>query len=183
MINVRGRRILIVFGCLLLAFAVLLGHFCSTEIFTTCGEMHDITEYQIPLTNFTYFTTRRTSPTPFSIAVARAGLVSPNHTHQWLYASGGGNGVICAIGDGRHLYNAVISPEVATFLQATATYRGRAAAQSWTKALLDPKRSDDATSGIRSSGMPTSGFPDKAAYDNWLLTQSVPLDDWLNVTP
>jgi hypothetical protein len=179
----RRRPIFIGMGCLLLAFAIWFGQFESSEICTTCGQMQDVTEFQLPFTSFTYFTTRRQTATPFSIAMNRAGLVPSNHKHQWLYATGGGNGVKCAIGEGRHLLTAVTSPEVATFLQATATYQGRAATRTWTTALLDPTKSDNAATAIRCAHVPPAGFATKAAYDSWLQSQLLPLKSALDSVP
>jgi hypothetical protein len=174
----RRRIFILLLGCLCLPFAIWFGRFDSLEICTTCGQMQYLSEFQIPLTRLTYFTTRRPSATPFSIALNRAKIVNTTHTHQWLFASGGGNGILCAIGDGRHLLTAVTSPDVATFLQATATYRGQPAAQAWINTLLDPKQSFEASSAIQCATVPTAGFPTKAAYDRWLQAQPVQLETW-----
>jgi len=162
----RHRRTLIILGCVLIPAAVYFGQFESTSVCTTCGEAQSTREFQIPFTRFTYFATRSRSATPLSAAINRAGLVPATHSHQWLFANGGGNGIMCALGSGRHVRDTANFPAVATFVTATVTYRGQSAAQPWLAALLDPNRTSDFSPAI-SSTAPLGGCPTQAVYDRW----------------
>lgn len=161
----RHGRLLIILGCLLLPVAVLIGQFESTSICTICGESQRTREFRIPFTSLTYFVTRKQIATPLSAAIHSAGLLPATHAHQWLFASGGDR-FSCAIGEGRHIFSAVTSPAVASFVAATAKYRGPSAAQPWVTALLDPNRSSR-PSGAIAVTVPPGGFPTQTVYDRW----------------
>ena len=153
----------IAFSCVI---AVQFGTFNFESIGSSSGIIQSTTLWQIPFTEVTYFTSRHERETLLSKVIARNDLFSMRE-QVWIFSNGGGNGVMCAIGEGRHLRSAVYFPEVAFFVDAVAKYRGKSIAQAWLKLILNPKQSTGVTNAIRSGEIPAAGFSDKAAFDRW----------------
>lgn len=154
-----------------LALVLLLGlmlrsTFNYVSICTICGGEENSTEWQLPFTEITYWRTHSVIETPLSKAIARTGI-SGSHEHAWLFAAGSGNGVMCAIGQGRHLFSAVRSEHAAVFLEAVERYQGPVMSREWRDRLLDPKRSSRATDAIRMSEPPLAGFASHQEFDLW----------------
>jgi hypothetical protein len=142
--------------------------FRYASICTTSGEMQQTTLWQIPKTDITYWRSASVIETPLSKVIAENHL-GRNSLHAWLFASGGGNGILCSIGDGRHLYTAVLSTGVATFVAAETKYRDHDEARHWVDLLLDPKTSNGVAGIIRMSDVPASGFHNKQDFEQWRL--------------
>ena len=127
-------------ACVIVALALSHARFGSTSVCAICGARENATEWQIPLTSLTYWRTSASESTVLSAYLEAHGYVPP-HTHKFIFAAGGGNGVLCAIGRGRHLWTAVDSPEVPTFLDVIQRCDGPAARLRWQAFILDPEKS------------------------------------------
>jgi hypothetical protein len=146
------------------AFAVF-GAFGSTSVCGTCGVVQDSTEWQVPFTSVTYWHSTSISQTPLSAVVAKRQLATCP-SHNWLFIHGGGNGILCAIGDGRHVHQAALSPDVAAFVSAVSEYQGQREGQRWLKMALDPEASREVLS-LLASEIPANGFGDRKTFDRW----------------
>ncbi|MBK1831894.1 hypothetical protein JIN77_14255 [Verrucomicrobiaceae bacterium R5-34] len=124
---------------LLVTFSAWAGHgfFRGTEICTTCGRMQSTSRmFWIPRT-----TIKETELSGFYDAY----WGDDGHDHSWLFASGGGGSVMCAIGEGRHLYYAIRRPEPVAGLELIRKHRGDRAVDLWLSRLLDPELSHDSS--------------------------------------
>ena len=110
-------------------------------------------------------------------SVAAVLMESPSvsgHQHAWVFAAGGGAGVKCAIGDGRHLWQAVRSTNVAAFLGELARSDVTPSVLRWRDRFLNPKQSRDAMFAVmsaeneRGEGEPLV----RAAEEEFLRSQS-----------
>jgi hypothetical protein len=162
-------------GCI--AVLAMLGpcRFNSGRICTDCGRLQHTSERQLPLTSITYWSSTWIEETPLS-KMADAGLIGP-HAHHWLYANGGGNGVVCAIGDGRHIVPAIHQPAVASFLRCVAAYLGPEQARRWLSVALNPERSMNLHSAIMGLGFPADGFSDSARFKAWWEANRATFDE------
>src|SRR5215204_6449400 len=77
--------------------ALMMGPFGYTSVCNRCGALRSTTEWQLPMTSLTVFRSSTESESPLSRVLLTNGIVAA-HSHQWLFAQGGGNGVKCAIG-------------------------------------------------------------------------------------
>jgi hypothetical protein len=80
-----------------------------------CGALRHTTDLKLPLTEFTVFTDSVQTETPLSRLLLTNGIVQ-RHTHRWLFGHGGGHGVRCAIGTGRHIRGTADSVEFSRFV-------------------------------------------------------------------
>lgn len=140
--------------------------FYSSSFCTVCGQELSTTEWQVPLTQITYWRWQRLRNTPLSDAISRQS-VAGKHEHAWSFAHGGGNGVMCAIGQGRHLVTAALSPDIANFVDAVAIHQGRSVARAWVAMLLAPDQSMRVSTVIRMADVPASGFADREQFQRW----------------
>ena len=168
MSKTRIKQFVVVGACLVtitLVASALFGAFRFTSVCSRCGAIQDTTEWQIPLTSFTLFSHASDRPSPVSTVLKSSGLVAA-HEHQWLFCSGGGNGVTCALGDGRHIRPAVESSGVATAIEASQQFGESQFRDRLLRDLFDPKTSE----AVRGLGMsvPANGFPDASAFRDWL---------------
>jgi hypothetical protein len=140
----RKKRFLIVGASVLLIALVasaLFGRFGFTSVCSRCGEIRDTTEWQIPLTSVTVFSPSSEHTSPVSTALTTSGIVAA-HEHQWLFCQGGGNGVTCAIGEGRHIRPVVQSDAVAAIIAASQRFGETQFRDRLLRALFDPKTSE-----------------------------------------
>jgi len=93
------------------------------------------------------------------------GLVA-SHQHQWLFCQGSGNGILCAIGKGRHVLPAVKSQEVAALIEAGQKFGELAFRGQVVAALLDPNTAPLVYD--LGFSVPQSGFSNKAEFEKWL---------------
>jgi hypothetical protein len=161
----RKRTMLIVLVAAL-ALAAFFGAFGYSSICTNCGAIEHTTEWQLPFTQLTVWRSHSIEATPLSRVVDHRQLALASG-HAWIFASGGGNGVTCAIGPGRHIYSAVLSPEVATFIDAMSQYRGTTETRRWLASVLDPNHSMTVEGQIRFARIPPAGFTGQAQFDAW----------------
>jgi hypothetical protein len=88
------------------------------------------------------------------------------HDHNWRFGHGSGNGITCAIGDGRHLWSMTESQHLARFLQDVDRIDGREAAVAWLERTLQPETGPLLWS--RFNGYPHEGYADVAQYRQWI---------------
>jgi len=163
----KQRRLALVVGCgvLLLAGSAWFGTFGFSSVCTHCGAMRYAKERQIPLTRITLFRTSSEHQTPVSVELFRSGAVS-KHEHQWMFSSGTGNGVRCAIGQGRHIRPDVQSEAVASILNASHRFGEVQFRDRFVQLIFDPKTSES----VYHLGFlaPTNDFTDAAEFRAWL---------------
>jgi hypothetical protein len=145
-----------------LAFAAAWGGFGYSSVCTTCGAEQRATDWQLPLTRVTYWRSRSVSETPLSRAIARDGLAGP-HEHTWAFANGGGNGVTCAIGEGRHIETR--SELAAAFLDGVTRYRGADEGRRWAALLLKPE--PHLSVRVITEDFPRAGFATREGFERW----------------
>jgi hypothetical protein len=155
---------------LLLALVVLAvvayvwggGFFSSVSVCSVCGAERYSTDW------LWVFPVQRVKQTPLSDYVRREGIQT-SHEHKWLFGSGGGAGVKCAIGDGRHLFRIIRDADFQSFLAAVEKYRGVQEAKVWLSIGLDPKRVNDVSICFHPDG---DAVKDQAGFDRWFKGQS-----------
>jgi len=164
-------------GLVAAVFAVY-GGFGSISVCGTCGAVQDSTEWQIPFTSVTYWHSTSITQTPLSAVVAKRQLATCS-SHNWLFIHGGGNGIMCAIGDGRRVHQAALSSDVAAFVSAVSDYQGQGEAQRWLKVALDTEASRDLVS-LLAGDLPEHGFPHRQTFDGWWQQHRDVIDTLLN---
>lgn len=162
--------------CLLIV--VLWSSFSFTSVCPTCATERHTTQLQIPLTSATYFSWSSESATPVSVALASI-RPAPPHSHQWVFAVGGGNGVMCAIGEGRHLLGPYRSPETAAFVKNVAAFDPPQLPQVL-KLIADSNGVRRLDMVVRGNGFPPAGFTSRATYENWKAKDPLLWDDYIN---
>ncbi len=155
------RRAVVV---IVILFIAMWGCFSGTSICSICGATQSETQWQVPFAELTYWRTKSVSNTCLSTLANNSGLCPP-HTHRWIFAHGGGNGITCAIGQGRHIGTAALNPQWAEILSAVATYRDKETASKWLKISLDPKRSMSFVGLLLH--LPEGGFHDRETFETW----------------
>ena len=102
----RFVRVFVLLGsCSLLALVALIllrGPFAFVSFCTSCGLRKFTTEWQLPETHIPVFSKSIHQHTALS-ALLQTNNIVLLHRHTWSFAQGGGNGVRCAIGQGRYL--------------------------------------------------------------------------------
>jgi hypothetical protein len=173
----RKKRFVVVgvsIAIIALVASALFGAFGFTSVCSRCGAIQDTTEWQIPLTSITLFRHSSEHASAVSTVLTSSGLVAP-HEHQWLFCAGAGNGVTCAIGEGRHITPVVQSDGVAAVIAASHRFGETQFRDRLLRALFDPKTSE----AVRGLGMsvPTNGFPDASAFHAWLSQETESFDE------
>lgn len=79
------------------------------------------------------------------------------HTHEWLYAYGGGSG-ICSIGNGSVLSPAIHDASLPVSLERIRSVSGQDVADKWQRRLLDPAQSMHARSSLSVMADQTGDF-------------------------
>ena len=154
-----------------LTASALFGRFSFTSVCSRCGAIRDTTEWQIPLTSVTLFRLSSEHASAVSTVLASTGIVA-GHEHKWLFCQGNGNGVRCAIGEGRHVRPTVESAAVAAVIAASERFAELQFRDRLLRALLDPKTSE----AVRGLGTPTNGFADASAFRAWLAQETESFD-------
>lgn len=150
------------------------GRFGYSEVCRQCGTIRQATEWQIPFTRLTMFRSTSERQTPVSQALLGTGLAK-QHEHHWLFVAGGGNGTMCAIGDGRHISPTAESAGVARLIEASHKYGDRQFCDKLLQTVFDPK-----TSGlVRGLGMrvPKNGFEQASDLHAWIAEESGYFDE------
>ena len=138
----RIRPFLLLLG-LYLTLGACLGQFdpfSSSSVCRHCGSMRHSTKYYFPFTSTVVWESHSSVSTPVSEVLMGRGLV-PRHEHGWLFCSGGGNGVTCAIGSGRHIRSTVNRSEVADLLAFMAAHDLTNELNTVRLAIFDPQMS------------------------------------------
>ena len=143
-----------------------LGNFRSTSVCDLCGAKLASRRYQVPMTSITLGRHDTITPSVLSSVLATRGIIT-NCSHRFLFATGSGNGVTCAIGDGRHILPAVESTTVAGLVANLADFTSQAEARLVVTNLLQGKVSTHVPTILANSGFPASGFTDRDRFFAW----------------
>jgi len=155
-----------------LAASTLFGRFGFSSVCSRCGAIQDTTEWQIPLTSVTVFKLSSEHASPVSTVLVSSGIVAA-HQHKWLFCQGAGNGVRCAIGEGRHIRPAVESDGVAAVIAASQRFGELEFRDRLLRALFDPKTSEV----VWGLNIPTNGFAEASAFRAWLSQETKSFDE------
>lgn len=154
-----------------LGFVVLIAWawprpFSYYSVCPVCAQTRLSTDWErIWSDHFTYRTTHRIKPTPVSLVLEKCRLI-PQHEHQWLFGHGGGNGVKCAIGPGRHVRPTFESTNVAAFVEALVQHGDRQTQKKWLARM--GKRELSHTFRMAVSSPPTGAYGSKDRFLEWL---------------
>jgi hypothetical protein len=156
-------------GCVAAIFGIVAAwpfRFSYTSVCSKCGAEQHAQEWKFPGTEMTFFSHASVTATPLSRYLYSGSLVT-KHSHDWLFAHGGGNGIRCAIGDGNELWSIIEAPNSAKLLEAMRVYEGPDQARKFLNLALDPavSRMDPWAMIV---AFPTNGFSDGAQYRAWL---------------
>jgi hypothetical protein len=130
-----------------------------------CGCVRYSVARQLPFAPVTYWTSHTVEQTPLSRSVAE--FVTCD-THDWQFAAGGGNGITCAIGFGRHLRQCTESAELIAFIAATAEHDGPEAAKYYLELALSPEHSDGFLQWLDMLDFDPAKHSDRDGYKQWL---------------
>jgi hypothetical protein len=86
------------------------------------------------------------------------------HEHEWLFGSGGGGPIMCALGAGSALYPVLDNERLPVTLERLREHAGEAVAEEWRRRLLDPRNSSTASAALGWLG--NEGVPFADAYKN-----------------
>ncbi len=160
----------------LLGIASYNDPFCSSYVCFRCGAARQKTSWQVPRTSLTLFAHSTERQTPVSRSLTTNGIVSP-HPHQWVFATGGGNGVRCALGVGREVRATVESASLAQLIESLQRY-----GEQWYRDKVLTNLFDTATTrALAFLQFPTSGVSDAAELRGWLRAQWPIFDEWISV--
>jgi len=160
----RKRIAFISIGLLVTGLVAFFCTFGSISVCNVCGATQTETDFQLPFIDVTYWSMKHVESTTLSRTVERLNLCPP-HQHEFVFAHGGGNGVMCAIGQGRHFLGACQYDELSAFVADVAKYRSNSVAAEWLTESLDPDRSSRVMYIARS--FPLTGFVDQDKFDGW----------------
>lgn len=155
------RWILLSVGLVGLTLWVLLGTFRGNYVCAHCGATKSSLDLQIPFTDFTVCTLGSTYSYTFGETLVARGLVDP-HPHNWLFCTGLGNGIGCALGRGRYIESRC-RPETLKFLDDTILFQSKTVAQKWLVLIFEPQNSNV----DRVWEYPLEGMPNLKAYTDW----------------
>jgi hypothetical protein len=158
--------------------------FSYTSVCPICGQVQETAQWQVPFTDWTYHTSSSVHPSTLSRAIAARHPAGP-HTHQWLSAIGGGNGVICALGDGQGLLMYVVHrPFAMAFVDATLRYGDPAQVNQLLSLLRDRDRVRYIDMAAGMADFPAGGVTNAQAYATWWKAHQKEWDDfWTTLGP
>jgi len=170
----RVALVVVVIGFAAFGACAVLGAFRFSSVCTQCGAIRETTEWQVPLTSITVYRHSSEQATPVSTALVESGIIA-QHEHRWLFSQGGGNGIRCAIGEGRHIRPVVQLDGVAVVISASQKFGELQFRDRLLHALYDPKTSE----AVRGLGMnaPTNGFADGSFFRAWMTHESESFDE------
>ena len=172
------RKIAIGVAVTLLIGAILsYSTFGSLSVCRRCGCKRSTTEFQIPLTPLTYWSTHAIVETEMSRMAQDRELVGV-HAHNWVFVHGSGNGVTCALGIGGDVSNNVRLPEVLSFIECTSRYRDQREAAEWLSITLDPDKSRAVYQWLTIEQFPENGFESASDYESWRKSSD---RDWTGI--
>lgn len=153
-----------------LTFTLMAGPFRYLSVCDRCGASRLTADWQLPLTSFTVFSRSTEKESPLSRVLLTNGIVAA-HSHHWLFASGGGNGVRCAIGQGSHIRPAAESEEFAATVLALHKRQQIAFRDRILRGALDPD-----TSRLF-QGLSFDGAMSPTEMQRWIAEQGRYLDE------
>ncbi len=159
-----------------LALLTYQSQFYSTSVCMRCGAVRHATEWQLPFMRITAFKRCSERPTPVSLSLTTNGIVAP-HSHRWLSAGGGGNGVRCALGRARDVYSSVNSAEVGQLI----VYLQRHGERGFRDKVLTNLFDNATTRLVRALLVPSGGFVDPTQLHEWIAQQSEYFDEMASV--
>ena len=152
---------------IVVGFVVPFAKFTSTSVCDRCGVRLNAWQYQIPLTSIAYRKGESVVPTPMSSRLAAKGIVT-NCSHHFLFCTGSGNGVKCAIGQGRHILPTTLSANIATLIENLADYAGQTAARTFATNLLQaPSANQGRLEVFLFRNYPDYGFTNEGRFRSW----------------
>jgi hypothetical protein len=159
---------LIVVLASLVTLTVVSGPFDYSSVCDRCGALRRTSDWELPFTEFTVFTQSTESESLLSRVLLTNSIVPP-HSHHWLFIHGGGRGVKCAIGPGRHIRPAADSEEFAA-LVLTLHHRGQIAFRDRVlRGVFDP----DTSRWFRGAGIGSDAIRmSPAEMQDWVVEQS-----------
>ena len=160
----------------LAAFTLMSGPFGYFSVCDRCGALRRTTNWQIPSTSLTFFTHSTETESALSQVLLTNGIVQP-HEHHWLFGHGGGNGVKCAIGTGRHIRPAVDSQEFAGLVLLLHTAGETDFRDRVLRGVFDPDTSHFFRSLSFSAPKPPTGSTE---LRNWIADESQYLDEFVD---
>lgn len=156
---------LLVMGVPLVFIALHAGEFSYYSICQSCGKWRTTRVIGVHAWNWSLLTRHEERDTPLSLFLWEDGIGKP-HEHIWLFGHGGGNGVKCAIGPGRHLAGNVNSALLVRFLGDAWRFGQSAVASNVLMVAMNPKTAFD----VRhlTSGYPETGFVTRSYFLDWM---------------
>lgn len=161
----RAAIIILVVAVATVAISATFGRYRYWMICDKCAMIQSRAEWHLPLTELFLYRHSQEKPTPVSRILLQDGIVA-GHEHHWVFGTGGGNGIKCAIGLGRHIFPAAESEGVAAIIDASHRYGAHEFRDRVVGALLDPQRSDTVSS--LQMIVPKGGFPNAEAFKGWM---------------
>lgn len=145
-------------------FIALIGpcRFNSYSVCDECGAIRRASERQLPFVQISYWTTERIEPSALDDL-----QLAPQHDHHWVFGHGGGNGVSCALGEGRHSVSVLSNPLIHEFLANSHEYAGVEDARGWLAAILKDGKGDRVVIWLAETGFPATGFSNGGDYEQW----------------
>jgi hypothetical protein len=122
----------------------------------TCAVTRSTVERQVPWMNVTWWTAHTPEePTLLSQYLAQEARIG-DHSHSWIAVRGGGNGVQCALGQGRQTQLNSMEKEVIDFLRFVKAQETPATFEHWLAFILNHRTAGAAQSLLwRLSRYPT----------------------------
>jgi hypothetical protein len=160
----------IVAGLCLIGAGLLAAAWCArfsyVSVCPICGEIQSTTEWQIPFSSVTYYRWSNLKATPLSRAIA--GRLPPGtHSHRWEFCSGGGNGVMCAIGKGQFLWSAMQRPYFVKIVGGVLSYGTPQEVKAMRSRLDNSEQLLLIDMAGDESGFPKGGCKNRQEYQRW----------------
>jgi hypothetical protein len=162
----RRRVLITVLLAALLACGASFATFSGAWYCAHCAKSRQTLDWQLPFTEVTYWRSESLASTPLSELLASHGLIR-GAQHEWLFAHGGGNGVLCALGRGQSLGSLAGSPRVVALLRHLLAVEPDVA-RRWVQLVLTDRNAGSALlRSLQDSGFPEPGFSEPEAFQSW----------------
>ncbi len=144
------KRVFLTCCCIAVGLAVAAcvwpGRYGATSVCSRCGLEHWESEIHFGTLKTSLGKISKDRTNAVSAMLMNHPMIS-GHQHDWIGAAGSGGGGIWfskGVGPGRHLWQAIRSTNVASFLGELASARDANSLLVWRDRLLNPKQSQDA---------------------------------------
>ena len=138
--QLRFRWAMVVGMGLLLCWGASAGRYYATSICPQCGLVRLTAQWQIPMIWMaTLYSTHADHSSALSLALEECELQHA-HDHKWILAHGNGNGIMCALGRGGHIYTADNARCVADLVRAAHHCGEKTLLDNLLMILADPKK-------------------------------------------